>query len=505
MEEDFQFLLCKRCGKEAQSPKLLACLHTLCMECLQESKPISQCPVCQFSFQDEVPFQDNLFFANLQAKLNTFQKIAGERDLVCHRCKGGAEFWCSECEEFLCSNCHDAHKWYLKQKSHESQRLVDLKNDTAQNFLKGVRKSSDLFCSEPSHSNQVVSIYCRGCCKPLCCSCALLDGEHYNAKLYCGIREETERRKEELSKIQAELAEKKRAYEQTYGSVRGRLQRLEKVCGETQELIQEKVEEMLQWVRRKGEQLLGKVDRQLRQEREGVQEALKHMERLVQRTASGEQLVEKVALFASDQEVMDMQPFIQKALDELRKEKLPATGIRVQAENFAEIKGELQALWERLTGKRDACTGSVAQAAAPGLNSDVPQDELSQSRLQKTLVLTPTYTLSLAQTPRGFVTSMTSPVKRPSSQTEKCIQASPKVMKLEGCDCEAGETSSRHSQKVTTDSRLRSAHESTPERESRCAVNVDEVVVNSPPEAQGSEVASSIVISSSEDTEEDLA
>nr|XP_028599497.1 protein PML-like isoform X1 [Podarcis muralis] len=512
MEEEFEFLLCGRCQREAPNPKLLACLHTVCMECLEENKPVGQCPVCRFSFArtSGVPFQDNVLFSSLQAKLNTYRKIAGDRDLVCDNCKDAAEFWCSECSEFLCLKCYKSHQWYLKQKSHETQKLADLKKDTAQSFLEGAKKSSNLLCSEHT---QVISIYCRGCRKPLCCSCALLDGEHYNAKLYCDIRAEIEGRKEELGRIKAELGEKRRSYEKTYSAVHERLQQLEKVRKETREEIQEKVEEMVQWIQSKGEELLAKVDSQLHQEREDVQRKLQCAERIVKRLESGERLVEKMNLFASDQEVLDMAPFVKESLDDLRKEKVLAVGFRVQADNISEVRGELQALFNRVRGCEDAvgCLPSVSRPVAPAVSSKGLHNEKSQPRSQA-----PTYTLSLRKTPHGFVSSISCPVKRLMGQTEKSIQASPKAMKLEDRYHDNGQSSKMqvhyhddgqnsemHVQDVGLSSWSPSPRESTPEREQCGAVNAVELLENSVHEICESEVAS-ILISSSEDTEDDM-
>ncbi|KAH0619863.1 hypothetical protein JD844_014235 [Phrynosoma platyrhinos] len=329
--------MCEKCQKEAKNPKLLPCLHTLCLECLEENKPICQCPICRIAIQraSGLPFQDNLLFAHLQAKLNTYRKITTGQDLVCDRCRGAAEFWCSECEEFLCMNCYEAHQWYLKQKSHEAQKLSDLQNDTAQSFLEGAR-----------------NIYCRGCRKPLCCSCALLDGEHYNAKLYCDIHVEIENRKEELGRMKEDLAEKRKSYVNTRCSIRERLQQLEKVRNETRDQIQAQVEEMIQWIQKKGEELMEKVDQQLCQERRDVEKKLQSTERVVRRMEASERLVEKMNRFASDQEVMDMQPFIKESLEELRKEKLPVVGFWAQTENFADVKSELQALYKRVKGEK---------------------------------------------------------------------------------------------------------------------------------------------------------
>ncbi|XP_060134980.1 protein PML isoform X2 [Zootoca vivipara] len=500
MEEEFEFLLCGRCRREAKDPKLLACLHTVCMECLEDNKPVGQCPVCRVPLARSggASFQDNVLFASLQAKLNTYRKIASDRDLVCDNCKDAAEFWCSECSEFLCLKCYKSHQWYLKQKSHETQKLADLKKDTAQSFLEAAKKSSNLLCSEHT---QVVSIYCRGCRKPLCCSCALLDGEHYNAKLYCDIRAEIEGRKEELGKIKAELGEKRRSYEKTYSTVHERLQQLEKVRNETRDEIQEKVEEMVQWIRKKGEELLEKVDSQLHQEREDVQRKLQCAERIVKRLESSERLVEKMNLFASDQEVLDMAPFVKDSLDDLRREKVLSVGLRVQADNISEVRGELQALFKRVRGCEDAvgCPPSVSLPGAPVVASKGLHNEKSQSRTPQA----PTFTLSLKKTPHGFVSSMTSPMKRLVGRMEKSVQASPKVMKLEDHDPDDGQTSEQQVQDAGLSSWSPSPRESTPEREQSGPVNSVELLENSVHEICESEVAS-ILISSSEDTEDDM-
>ncbi|XP_026565509.1 protein PML isoform X2 [Pseudonaja textilis] len=471
MEEDYQFLLCNRCQRQAGNPKLLTCLHTLCTECLEENKPIGQCPVCESPIQtsDGSPLKDNSLFSNLQIKLNTYQKIVSNEVLFCNLCKEEAEFWCSECSEFLCRKCYEAHQWYLKQKSHESQRLADLKKETAQSFLEGLKKSCTLFCAERSHNNQVISIYCRGCHKPLCCSCALLDGEHYNAKLYSDIQVEIENRKEELSRLKEELAEKKRSYESSHDSVREQLKKLEKVQSETHEVIQKEVEDMVQWIQQKGEKLMEKVDRQLCREQEEAKKKLTCMEKILKQMDAGTQLVEKMGLFASDQEVIDMHPFIKESLERLKKEKLPVSSLQIQVENFDEVRGELQALCNRVKGE-DACgcTVSTPRSHSSVVNSESPSNEKPQDKPQGIKI--PTYTINITKAFQGFTTSIRLPIKRPSAQLEKSTQASPKMLKLEEPECDAPKVSNQQGecpQENVPRSGQPSFRESTPEPQQR--------------------------------------
>ncbi|XP_070619109.1 protein PML [Erythrolamprus reginae] len=500
MEGDFQFLSCDRCRGEPRNPKLLACLHTLCTECLEDNKPIGQCPVCESPIQasDRFPLQDNLLFSNLQAKLNTYQKIVDDQELVCNLCKDGAEFWCPECEEFLCLKCHEGHQWFLKQKNHETQPLAQLRKETAQSFLEGARKSCTLFCAEPTHNNQVISIYCNGCRKPLCCSCALLDGEHYYAKLYSDIRKEIETRKAELKRLKGDLAEKKSSYESLHNNVHERLKKLERFRVKTHEWIQEKVEEMVQWIQQKGDELLKKVDLKLTQEQEEAKQKVASTEQILKRMEAGEQLVEKMDRFASDQEVIDMHPFIKESLERFKTEKVPVSSFGSQVENFDEVRKEIQALLKRVKGE-DAFGSTVSMAGSYSsmVNSESLHNEKPQAKSKEMKKQKPAYTISVAKTSQGFTTSIISPAKRPIAQVEKSVQASPKMMKLEEHECHTPEISDQQGQENIPESRWPSIRESTPEQERETS---SLLVIEESGEAE----VTSIVISSSEDTEDDI-
>uniref|UniRef100_A0A8D0KNS9 Protein PML-like n=1 Tax=Salvator merianae TaxID=96440 RepID=A0A8D0KNS9_SALMN len=583
-EEEFQFLLCERCQKESTNPKLLGCLHTLCLECLEESKPIGQCPICRFPVQsaDGVAFRDNVLFASLQAKLNTYRKIASGTDMVCDHCKDQAHFWCVECSEFLCLKCYKAHQWYLKQKSHEPQRLADLKNDTAWNFLEGTRKSSNLLCSEHS---QVLSVYCRGCQKPLCCSCAMLDSEHYNAKLYSNIRAEIERRKEELGRMKRDLEERKHGCRSACSTIQERLRQLEQEHDEVRAHVREQVEEMVRYVQQRGQELLQRAEWEHLQKCADVKRKLHGTERVMKRMESGETLVEKMNLFASDQEMIEMHPFVVESLEELKRQKLPSGGLRIPAGNFAEIRDEIRSLFRRVKGSADAASrvACVTLPAAAGTNSEHRDESRPRSQGTMGVASTPvkqqaekfvqasprmpkleshdhdnqdgssTHTQEAAEvswrsparelvevldnSPSGVcesdaathaatVPTPASPVmnsevmpdgnNRPRAQgatavkstpvkrrVEKFVQASPKMPKLESRDGDNQDGSNRPTQEGAAASWRSPARTSTPDKEQREPVNLVEVLDNSPAGVCESEVTS-IVISSSEENEDDM-
>ncbi|XP_027745786.1 protein PML-like [Empidonax traillii] len=349
LEDDFQFLLCEGCRQESPNLKLLTCLHTLCLGCLGKNEPTGQCPVCCTAIPQAsgIPDMDNLLFNNLQARLRVYKQMVDGVDLFCNNCRKSGEFWCSECFEFLCTKCFEAHQRYLRSESHRPKRVMDIRAGSAKDFLQGIRRTGSLSCFNPDHMSQPVSIYCQRCEKALCCSCALLDNQHAP---FCDIRSETQRRQEELSSMERELWRRRSGFEATYVSLQGEAARLEEAQREMRELIRQRVEQLVRLIRQEEEELLGLVEARQEQGRRELERELRHVEGVLRRMEAGERLVEKMNLYATEQEVMDMQPFIKGSLQELQRLQPPAAGDQAEPGPFAECRARLEALVERVTG-----------------------------------------------------------------------------------------------------------------------------------------------------------
>jgi len=157
-EGDFQFVLCEGCRQESPDLKLLTCLHTLCLGCLQENKPVGQCPVCQAPIPqpDGIPDVDNVLFSSLQTRLSIYRRIVSGAELLCDNCGSSSEYWCPECKEFLCTKCFETHQRYVKRENHEAKRVQDIRVGSPQEFLEGTRRTSSSSCPIPTHQNQTL-------------------------------------------------------------------------------------------------------------------------------------------------------------------------------------------------------------------------------------------------------------------------------------------------------------------------------------------------------------
>ncbi|XP_045704432.1 protein PML isoform X2 [Phyllostomus hastatus] len=362
-EEEFRFLRCQSCQEEAKNPKLLHCLHTLCSGCLEG--PGMQCPICQAdqSLRASGPALDNIFFESLQRRLSVYRQIV-DAQARCTRCNETADFWCFECEQLLCARCFEAHQWFLK---HEARPLAELRSQSVCEFLDGTRKSNNIFCSNPNHrSPMLTSIYCQGCAKPLCCTCALLDNSHGHLK--CDITEEIQQRQEELGSMTQLLEKQDLAFDSALAQMRSAISQLGRVRTDTEEVIRAGVRQLVAHVQAQETELLEAVNTRYQREYEKIAGQLGRLDAVLQRIRTGSVLVQRMKRYASDQEVLDMHDFLRKALDALHREEPQSLEATVRTDSFDEFKVRLQDLVSCITQRTDAAVprrGSPEATSTP--------------------------------------------------------------------------------------------------------------------------------------------
>lgn len=168
------FLKCHECNDEfkdeTKHARLLPCLHSLCFECLNQTKVNDQlqCPTCKanhiVSDVDKDCPRDNI-----RRDLIDFVKVKqAPTAILCSICPlSYASYRCQQCAQFLCSECKTAHNRVSATKSHT---LIELTN---------LRQTLDLndFCQQVNcndHPENQLVMYCTTDTyqKPVCVSCA---------------------------------------------------------------------------------------------------------------------------------------------------------------------------------------------------------------------------------------------------------------------------------------------------------------------------------------------
>ena len=135
---------CPICLQTMTNPKILPCIHTFCMKCLQQYGGTVQpttpngdlnCPLCRSPFTvvdgDYSLLPNNYFVEKLiSAKKSTSDEyMSGKSCDVClavDRSKSAqAEMYCMDCLEYMCDQCSTIHKSMKMSRSHKLRSIED--------------------------------------------------------------------------------------------------------------------------------------------------------------------------------------------------------------------------------------------------------------------------------------------------------------------------------------------------------------------------------------------
>ena len=169
---------CPICLQTMSNPKILPCIHTFCLNCLQmywqqrRDGGEMNCPLCRVS----VPFENddysklpNNFFVE---KLITAKKSANEEfvnDKGCDVCatlgntQKTATMFCIECMEYMCDPCANIHRSMKISKTHK------MRSTTERPSLNECSQSSVSYCDK--HQSKEIEIFCTECKTAGCMMC----------------------------------------------------------------------------------------------------------------------------------------------------------------------------------------------------------------------------------------------------------------------------------------------------------------------------------------------
>lgn len=168
---------CCKCEDPFMDPRILPCLHSFCLKCLQKlSESTLQCPICD----EVVPLPSSGVQAlpkdhcsAYEAKIAILeQKIENGKEKCEYYAKtdgNEAIAFCVQCNQFLCKECQDHHKKISKSSDHDilptGERLSKVSESSAVNKY----CLQPFFCS--AHADEKLKYYCQECKKLICRDC----------------------------------------------------------------------------------------------------------------------------------------------------------------------------------------------------------------------------------------------------------------------------------------------------------------------------------------------
>ena len=160
---------------------MLSCCHSFCTQCIQSlinedngTNSIT-CPSCcqttPLHKGGVTSLPHNLHLVNKHG--DTLRKITSNPPPSCDSCSEDTSVaYCTECTDFLCKQCWDAHQRLRSSRTHSSFTLEDVRSMSQDNLTKLIPSFSHT-CQD--HTDQQLDFYCQQCIIPVCVKCTIIN------------------------------------------------------------------------------------------------------------------------------------------------------------------------------------------------------------------------------------------------------------------------------------------------------------------------------------------
>ncbi|XP_038054607.1 E3 ubiquitin-protein ligase TRIM56-like, partial [Patiria miniata] len=264
-------LECSICTNRFRQPKLLDCLHTFCLQCLQELRQSQDpsgtkltCPLCRretmLKGSGVADLPNNFAFSALVEEVTMQEKLLKGQgsEIKCQACdeENQAISRCIDCDHFLCQECQKAHKRMTVMKSHKIYTLAQLRSGEI--VYKSKLREEVPKCGK--HPDQNLNVYCNTCEEVICLMCTVLDHEKPKHS-FIGLPEAYEKCKKKVEELVAKIGKSKTKLNKTIDKTCQSRKKLNKMFANIKKKISEKAEREVAKIRQEEQKLLEETDR----------------------------------------------------------------------------------------------------------------------------------------------------------------------------------------------------------------------------------------------------
>ena len=296
---------CSVCMTTFTDPKMLPCLHSFCLHCLngilQTSgrHDIITCPECRR--ESEVPNSENLKDLPTNFRINSLLDVLAIQEcsttgVKCGNCdkKSCHSFYCFQCCVFWCDDCITAHNIIRANKEHRVLAIKDFQDQDIEDVLK-----RPAFCQRKHHETEELKFFCKNCTEPICNSCVATSHDGHVKVL---LEEAANERKAEAKSViesQKEMAQEMRneifQIDQNSAKIQEKItnvnRRVQLFADNMIAVIKAKKEEIIHEVENQGQQSLQRLGLQrseIEQQAQKIETGIEKTETLLKRSTSPE-------------------------------------------------------------------------------------------------------------------------------------------------------------------------------------------------------------------------
>ncbi|XP_038053716.1 E3 ubiquitin-protein ligase TRIM71-like [Patiria miniata] len=320
-------LECSICTNRFRQPKLLDCLHSFCLQCLQELRQSQDpsgtkltCPLCRretmLKGSGVADLPNNFSFSALVEEVTMQEKLLEGQgsDIKCQACdeENQAISRCMDCDHFLCQECQKAHGRMTLMKSHKIYKLAQLQSGEI--VYKSKLREEIPKCGK--HPDQNLNVYCDTCEQVICLMCTILD--HGNPKhSLIGLSEAFGKCKKKVEELVSKVSKSKTALNTTIEKTCISHKKLDIMFANTKEKISKKADQEVAKIRQEEQKLLKETDRIYQERVTTFEAALAENSKEVTKTEHKLEEVKQLMNQASCYEILELQQKLLHNLSEL--------------------------------------------------------------------------------------------------------------------------------------------------------------------------------------------
>ncbi|XP_060562253.1 tripartite motif-containing protein 2-like [Ruditapes philippinarum] len=314
-------LRCGQCVKPYRDPRLLNCLHSFCMECLQEHvtknkwKKTLLCPLCQKEMlipKDGLSAIAKDFYIKARqdlGKLTTTSEcdICPDKELAHSRCLN--------CDVNLCKICKEKHCNPESDQVHHFLEFVEQPVCTQNKPTPSTKLTQMSFCNK--HSDQEVNVFCTKCKINICVKCK--DDKHKTH----AVQETAEMAKSirgSLTHFLGAIKEYLPEFEDFVKQVRKGQKELDKDLENTIKDIQARSKFLQREIEKIGQQIINEVKEKHKVESDDLNKEAKNIINTYKSIATVAASAERILKIGSDINVIESSKQIQKRFMQVEDE-----------------------------------------------------------------------------------------------------------------------------------------------------------------------------------------
>ena len=241
----FSNCMCSYCENSYKDPRILSCLHSYCLQCINkihvQDTPSITCPSC--NHPTPVPFGGvaslplNIRFKEIAQHDKLLQQIISSPS-VCDSCEEDSSVsvaYCKDCDDLLCEDCWDMHRKMKLSRSHTTITTKDLKKSEIEQSKTSIFSASSEVC--PNHKMDF-GFYCKQCAVLVCGGCGFEKHSNHSTAVL-KISEQVARTKKEILQGTERLPEKMTQLKKTMKTISETKKKLKVYKEKVDNIIQE--------------------------------------------------------------------------------------------------------------------------------------------------------------------------------------------------------------------------------------------------------------------------